>query len=142
MQANQLRLWFASMAYVLLCGLRRIGLAHTQFAEATCDTIRLKLLKLGALVRVSGGGSRSPWHRLARGRTRSLSRMQDCATRSPDTNRTEHSQQTDPAKAAEIAAAELGRNSALPCCNAGLLRDSVRFRNITAQLLASMRNAG
>ncbi len=53
MQANQLRLWFASMAYVLLCGLRRIGLAHTQFAEATCGTIRLKLLKIGALVRVS-----------------------------------------------------------------------------------------
>ena len=52
MQANQLRLWFASMAYVLLCALRRIGLAHTQFAEATCGTIRLKLLKLGALVRV------------------------------------------------------------------------------------------
>jgi hypothetical protein len=53
MQANQLRLWFASMAYVLLCALRRIGLAHTRFAEATCGTIRLKLLKLGALVRVS-----------------------------------------------------------------------------------------
>ncbi len=53
MQAIQLRLWFASTAYVLLCGLRRIGLAHTQFAEATCGTIRLKLLKLGALVRVS-----------------------------------------------------------------------------------------
>src|SRR5271157_895373 len=53
MQANQLRLWLASMAYVLLCALRRIGLAHTQFAEATCGTIRLKLLKLGALVRVS-----------------------------------------------------------------------------------------
>jgi hypothetical protein len=53
MQANQLRLWFASFAYVLLCALRRIGLAHTQFAEATCGTIRLKLLKLGALVRVS-----------------------------------------------------------------------------------------
>ena len=41
------------MAYVLMCALRRIGLAHTQFAEATCGTIRLKLLKLGALVRVS-----------------------------------------------------------------------------------------
>src|SRR3981081_4361276 len=53
MQANQLRLWVASMAYVLLCALRRIGLAHTPFAEATCGTIRLKLLKLGALVRVS-----------------------------------------------------------------------------------------
>ena len=53
MRANQLRLWFASMAYVLLCALRRIGLAHTQFADATCGTIRLRLLKLGALVRVS-----------------------------------------------------------------------------------------
>jgi Transposase DDE domain group 1 len=53
MRANQLRLWFASMAYVLLCALRRIGLAHTQFAEATCGSLRLKLLKIGALVRTS-----------------------------------------------------------------------------------------
>ena len=53
MKANQLRLWFASMAYVLLCALRRLGLRHTQFAEATCGTIRLKRLKIGALVRVS-----------------------------------------------------------------------------------------
>jgi hypothetical protein len=53
MRANQLRLWFASMTYVLLCALRRIGLAHTQFAEATCGTLRLALLKIGALVRRS-----------------------------------------------------------------------------------------
>lgn len=53
MRANQLRLWFASMAYVLLCALRRIALRHTQFADASCGTIRLKLLKIGALVRVS-----------------------------------------------------------------------------------------
>jgi hypothetical protein len=53
MRANQLRLWFASMAYILLCALRRIGLAKTTFADATCGTIRLKLLKLGALVRLS-----------------------------------------------------------------------------------------
>jgi Transposase DDE domain group 1 len=53
MRANQLRLWFASMAYVLLCALRRIGLQQTQFAKATCTTIRLKLLKIGALVRTS-----------------------------------------------------------------------------------------
>jgi len=53
MRANQLRLWFASMAYVLLCALRRIGLRHTEFARATCGTIRLKLLKIGALVRLS-----------------------------------------------------------------------------------------
>ena len=53
MRANQLRLWLASFAYVLLCAVRRIGLAHTQFAEATCGTIRLKLLKLAGLVRIS-----------------------------------------------------------------------------------------
>jgi hypothetical protein len=53
MRANQLRLWFASMAYVLLCALRRVALVHTQFARATCGTIRLKLLKIGALVRTS-----------------------------------------------------------------------------------------
>ena len=51
MRANQLRLWFASFAYVLLEALRRIGLRHTQFANATCGTIRLKLLKIGAQVR-------------------------------------------------------------------------------------------
>jgi hypothetical protein len=53
MRANQLRLWFASFAYVLLCALRRIGLAHSRLAVATCGTIRLKLLKIGAQVRVS-----------------------------------------------------------------------------------------
>jgi Transposase DDE domain group 1 len=53
MRANRLRLWFAAMAYVLVCALRRIALRHTQFAQATCGTIRLKLFKIGALVRVS-----------------------------------------------------------------------------------------
>jgi Transposase DDE domain group 1 len=53
MRANRLRLWFASFAYVLLEALRRIGLRHTQFQNATCGTIRLKLLKLGARVTVS-----------------------------------------------------------------------------------------
>jgi hypothetical protein len=53
MRANQLRLWFASFAYVLLDALRRIGLRHTQLATATCGTIRLKLLKIGAQVRRS-----------------------------------------------------------------------------------------
>ena len=52
-RANQLRLWFASMAYVLMCALRRIGLRHTGFAEATCGTIRLRLLKIGAFVTTS-----------------------------------------------------------------------------------------
>ena len=53
MRANQLRLWFASMAYVLMDSLRRIGLAGTDLARATCGTIRLRLLKIGALVRIS-----------------------------------------------------------------------------------------
>ena len=53
MRANQLRLWFHSMAYVLMCALRRIGLHDTDFAQASCGTIRLKLLKIGALVRIS-----------------------------------------------------------------------------------------
>src|SRR5512133_379960 len=53
MAANQLRLWFSSVAHVLLEALRRIGLPHTELAQATCGTIRLKLLKLGARVTVS-----------------------------------------------------------------------------------------
>ena len=53
MKANQLRLWFSSFAYVLIEALQRIGLAHTELANATCGTIRLKLLKIGARVTVS-----------------------------------------------------------------------------------------
>ena len=53
MKANQLRLWFASMAYVMLASLRRLALTTTDLADATCGTIRLKLLKIGALVTVS-----------------------------------------------------------------------------------------
>jgi Transposase DDE domain group 1 len=53
MRANQLRLWLSSMAYVLISSLRRIALANTRFADATCGTIRLKLLKIGAQVRIS-----------------------------------------------------------------------------------------
>src|SRR4051812_15628477 len=75
MRANQLRLWFASMAYALLCALRRIGLPHTQFAEASCGTIRLKLLKIGALVRISvrrikfAMASGCPWQQNGRSST-------------------------------------------------------------------------
>jgi len=53
MRANQLRLWFSSMAYVLLCALRRIGLPYTRFATASCGSIRLALLKIGAVVTTS-----------------------------------------------------------------------------------------
>ena len=50
MRANQLRPWFASMAYVLMAALRRLALAHTRLDRATCGTIRLALLKIGAQV--------------------------------------------------------------------------------------------
>jgi len=53
MRANQLRLWLSSLAYVLMCAVRRIGLAGTKFERATCGTIRLQLLKIGALVTIS-----------------------------------------------------------------------------------------
>jgi hypothetical protein len=53
MRANQIRLFFSSVAYVLLEALRRPGLSGTEMAEARCQTIRLKLLKIGALVRVT-----------------------------------------------------------------------------------------
>src|SRR5512135_2027551 len=53
MRANQIRLFFSSIAYVVLNALRRLGLAGTELAEAQCQTIRLKLLKIGALVRVT-----------------------------------------------------------------------------------------
>jgi len=53
MRANQLRLWFSSVAYTLLQVIRQFGLRGTKLARARCDTIRLKLLKIGASVRVT-----------------------------------------------------------------------------------------
>jgi Transposase DDE domain group 1 len=53
MRANQLRLWFAALAYVVMAAFRRIGLIGTDLARATCGTIRLKLLKIGALITTS-----------------------------------------------------------------------------------------
>ncbi|MGC1588315.1 MAG: IS1380 family transposase [Rhodomicrobium sp.] len=53
LKANQLRLWFSSLAYVLVTALRRLALEGTELENATAGTIRLKLLKLGALVTVS-----------------------------------------------------------------------------------------
>ena len=53
MRANQLRLYFSSFAYVLMHGLRRLGLKGTRHEKAQCTTIRLKLLKIGARIRVT-----------------------------------------------------------------------------------------
>lgn len=62
MRVNQLRLWFSSVAYVLLNELRRLGLEGTSLATAYCSTLRLKLLKIGARVRVT---TRKIWVSLA-----------------------------------------------------------------------------
>jgi hypothetical protein len=64
MWSNQLRLYFSSLAYVLLQTLRRTGLAGTELEKAQCGTIRLKLLKIGAQVRVT---VRKIWISLAGG---------------------------------------------------------------------------
>ncbi len=53
LRANQLRLWFASVAYVLLNLLRHFGLKGTELERAQAGTLRLKLLKVAAIVRVS-----------------------------------------------------------------------------------------
>jgi hypothetical protein len=64
MRANQLRLYFSSVAYMLMQALRRLGLKGTQMAKAQCNTIRLKLLKIGAQVKIS---VRKIWVSLASG---------------------------------------------------------------------------
>jgi len=53
MRANQLRLYLSVMAYLLVCGLRRLGLRATHLAHAQVGTIRLRLLKIGAQIRVT-----------------------------------------------------------------------------------------
>ena len=64
MRANQLRLWFSSIAYVLLHALRRLGLKGTVLETAQCQTMRLKLLKIGAQLKVT---VRKIWLSLAEG---------------------------------------------------------------------------
>jgi len=64
MRSNQLRLYFSSFAYQLMQGLRRLGLQGTEMAQAQCQTIRLKLLKIGAQIRVT---VRKVWLSLAAG---------------------------------------------------------------------------
>ena len=70
MRANQMRLSLSTMAYVLMSGLRRLGLKATELAEAQVSTIRLKLLKIGAQIRVTARkvwismASSYPWQEL------------------------------------------------------------------------------
>lgn len=53
MRSNQLRLYFSSFAYIMMQTLRRLGLQGTELAQAQCDTIRLKLFKIGAQIEVT-----------------------------------------------------------------------------------------
>jgi hypothetical protein len=70
MRSNQLRLYLSAMAYVLVSGLRRLGLQSTELAQAQVSTIRTKLLKIGAQIRVTvrtvwvSMASSYPWQRL------------------------------------------------------------------------------
>ncbi len=70
MRANQMRLYFSVMAYVLVSGLRRLGLKATELAQAQVATIRAKLLHIGAQVRVTvrkiwvSMASSYPWQNL------------------------------------------------------------------------------
>ena len=64
MRVNQLRLWLSAVAYTLLDDLRRLGLEGTQWSGVRPSTLRLKLLKIGARVRVT---SRKIWLSLATG---------------------------------------------------------------------------
>jgi hypothetical protein len=70
MQANQIRMYFSAMAYVLVCGLRRLGLKNTEMEQAQVSTIRTRLLKIGARVGISvrrvflSMSSSYPWQEL------------------------------------------------------------------------------
>jgi hypothetical protein len=72
MRANQMRLYLSTMAYVLVSGLRRLGLKATELAQAQVSTIRTKLLKIGAQIRVTvrkvwvSMASSYPWQGLYR----------------------------------------------------------------------------
>jgi hypothetical protein len=64
LRSNQIRLYFSSAAYLLMQALRRLGLQGTEWAKAQCTTLRLKLLKIGALIRIT---VRKVWVSLAGG---------------------------------------------------------------------------
>jgi Transposase DDE domain group 1 len=68
MRANQMRMYFSAMVYVLVCGLRRLGLKDTELEKAQAATMRMRLLKIGAQVRVSVRESTWQWRRATHGR--------------------------------------------------------------------------
>ena len=86
LKSNQLRLWFSSIAYVMMETLRRSALNETEMSQAQCSTIRLKLLKIGAIVKVSvrrvyiGFASGYPFQSLFIKVYKRLSSLQPCQT--------------------------------------------------------------
>ena len=64
LRSNQIRLYFSSVAYSLMQALRRLGLEGSDWAKAQCTTLRLKLLKIGALIRIT---VRKVWVSMATG---------------------------------------------------------------------------
>jgi hypothetical protein len=64
LRSNQIRLYFSSLAYSLMQALRRLGLQGTEWAQAQCTSVRLKLLKIGALIRIT---VRKVWVSMATG---------------------------------------------------------------------------
>jgi hypothetical protein len=64
LRSNQIRLYFSSVAYLLMRALRRLGLQGTEMAKAQCTTLPPKLLKIGALIRIT---ERKVWVSMAGG---------------------------------------------------------------------------
>jgi len=64
LHSNQIRLYLSSIAYCVVAALRRVALAGTEMAQAQCGTIRLRLLKIGARVRIT---ARKIWISMAAG---------------------------------------------------------------------------
>jgi hypothetical protein len=87
MRSNQIRLWLSSVAYVLVNALRRVALGGTEMARAQCETIRLKLLKIGAQIRVTvrkvwvALAESCPWVGVFRAAWRNLQRLAAVARR-------------------------------------------------------------
>jgi hypothetical protein len=79
-RANQMRLYLSAMAYILVSGLRRLGLKATELAEAQVSTIRTKLLKIGAQIRVT---ARKVWVSMASSYPSTRRSGRTCAAETP-----------------------------------------------------------
>ena len=109
MRANQLRLYFSSFAYVLMHALRRLGTDGTQFARAQCATLRLKLFKLGARVKITARrvwlsfSQAYPYAKTFTPKCWRTCKEFHCGIR-PDSLRANPTRETDDRRSAEVAA--------------------------------------